>query len=77
VRPWEVAMATTLSTDELQVLQYLPTRMSFGEIGEQLLAPRDNVKWQAIAVYRKLGVVTRAEAIQRAQTMGLLSSPVD
>jgi LuxR family maltose regulon positive regulatory protein len=66
-----------LSTDELQVLQYLPTRMSFGEIGDQLLAPRDSVKWQAIAVYRKLGVVTRAEAIQRAQTMGLLSSLAD
>src|SRR4051812_25436345 len=77
VRPLEVAMLTTLSTDELQVLQYLPTRMTFGEIGEQLLAPGDSVKWQANAVYRKLGVVTRAEAIQRAQTMGLLVCPAD
>ena len=77
MRPWEVAMATTLSTDELQVLQYLPSRMSFGEIGEELLAPRDSVKWQAIAVYRKLGVVSRAEAVQRAHTMGLLSAPAD
>jgi len=67
-------MRSFLTTDELQVLQFLPTRMSFGEIGEQLLSPRDSVKSQAIAVYRKLGVITRAEAVERAHTMGLLGA---
>jgi len=66
-------MTATLTTAELQVLQYLPTRMSFDEIGTYLLAPRQSVKSQAIAVYRKLGVASRAEAVEQAETLGLLS----
>jgi LuxR family transcriptional regulator, maltose regulon positive regulatory protein len=67
-------MTATLTTDELEVLQYLPTRMSFDEIGAELVAPRDSVRSQAIAVYRKLGVVSRAEAVEQAEVMGLLSA---
>jgi len=50
-------MTATLTTAELQVLQYLPTRMSFDEIGTYLLAPRQSVKSQAIAVTPSGGVV--------------------
>ena len=69
-------MIATLTTAELQVLQYLPTRMSFDEIGTNLRAPRESVKSQAIAVYRKLGVASRAEAVEQAETLGLLSPRV-
>jgi ATP/maltotriose-dependent transcriptional regulator MalT len=33
------------------------------------------VKTQAIAVYRKLDVSSRSEAVDRAQELGLLSTP--
>src|SRR3954447_10989710 len=72
--PVEVAVLGMLTTDELQVLEYLPTRLSFDEIGQRVLAPRDSVKSLAIAVYRKLGVISRAEAVHQAQEMGLLSA---
>jgi LuxR family maltose regulon positive regulatory protein len=46
--------------------------MSFREIGERLYVSRNTVKTQAISVYRKLGVSSRSDAIQRADELGLV-----
>ena len=54
----------------------LATHMSFREIGEQLHVSRNTVKTQAIAVYRKLGVSSRSDAIERAASLGLVHSAV-
>jgi LuxR family transcriptional regulator, maltose regulon positive regulatory protein len=62
----------TLTAAELRLLPLLTTRLSFREIGEQLYVSRNTVKTQAIAVYRKLGVSSRNEAIDRAAELGLL-----
>ena len=64
--------ASTLTTAELRVLQYLPTHLSFEQIGKELFVSRNTVKSQAIAAYRKLGVTSRTEAVERAQALGLL-----
>ena len=53
------------------LLPLLSTRLSFREIGEQLHVSRNTVKTQAIACYRKLGVSSRNEAIDRAAELGL------
>ncbi len=54
------------------MLRYLPTYMSFEEIGRDLVVSRTTVKTQAIAVYRKLGVRSHAEAVRKARQQGLI-----
>jgi LuxR family maltose regulon positive regulatory protein len=64
--------SSSLAEAELRLLPRLATHHSFREIGEQLHVPPHTVKMQAIAIYRKLGVSSRSQAIQRAQHLGLL-----
>jgi LuxR family transcriptional regulator, maltose regulon positive regulatory protein len=66
--------AAPLTTAELRLLPLLPTHQSFREIGQQLHISQHTVKSQAMSVYRKLGVSSRGEAIQRARTLGLLAA---
>jgi LuxR family transcriptional regulator, maltose regulon positive regulatory protein len=61
-----------LTTAELRVLRYLPTHLSFRQIGERLYLSRHTVKTEAISAYRKLGVNSRADAVRKAQELGIL-----
>lgn len=65
--------AYSLTKAELRTLQYLPTHLSFREIGERLFLSANTVKTQARAVYRKLDASSRAETVQRAREAGLLA----
>ena len=60
---------------ELRLLPLLTTHLSFREIAERLFVSRNTVKTQAISVYRKLGVSSRSEAIERATELGLFATP--
>ena len=62
----------TLTAAELRVLQHLTSHLSFEQISQQLYVSRNTVKTQAISVYRKLGVSSRAAAVDRAHALGLL-----
>ena len=64
--------ASTLTEAELRVLPYLATHLSFREIGERLYISRHTVKSQVMAVYRKLNVSRRHDAVERARALGLL-----
>jgi LuxR family transcriptional regulator, maltose regulon positive regulatory protein len=66
--------ATTLTTAELRLLPLLSTHLTFREIGERLYVSPHTVKSQALSVYRKLGVSSRSQAIQRVQQTGLLGA---
>jgi LuxR family transcriptional regulator, maltose regulon positive regulatory protein len=68
----ETPGASALTTAELRLLPYLPTHLSFREIGERLFISAHTVKSQAISIYRKLGVTSRGDAVGRAQDLGLL-----
>ena len=61
-----------LTTAELRVLQFMPTHLSFPEIGEHLFLSRNTVKTHALSIYRKLGVTSRSDAVAAAQRHGLL-----
>lgn len=62
-----------LTLAEIRVLQYLPTHLTFPEIATDLVVSRFTVKTQALAVYRKLGVHSRREAVEKARTLGMLA----
>jgi LuxR family transcriptional regulator, maltose regulon positive regulatory protein len=64
--------ASTLTAAELRLLPYLPTHLSFREIGERLFVSPHTVKSQAISIYRKLGVTSRSGAIEQARRLGFL-----
>jgi LuxR family maltose regulon positive regulatory protein len=64
--------ASSLTTAELRLLPLLSTHLSFREIGERLHLSRHTIKSQAISVYRKLGVSSRSQAVQRMHPSDLL-----
>jgi LuxR family transcriptional regulator, maltose regulon positive regulatory protein len=66
--------SSSLTTAELRLLPLLATHLTFREIGERLYISQNTVKTQAISVYRKLGVSSRGQAVQRAQEIGLLGA---
>ena len=63
---------SSLTTAELRVLPLLATHLSFREIAERLFLSRYTVKSQALSVYRKFGVSSRSDAIERAHSVGVL-----
>ena len=65
--------ASSLTAAELRLVPLLSTHLSFREIGERLYVSRHTVKTQAISIYRKLGVSSRSEAIDRVLEIGLLT----
>lgn len=69
-----VADATGLTKAELRVLELLPTHHTLGEIGDELRVSRNTIKTHVAAIYRKLDAATRAEAVRRAQGIGLLGA---
>jgi LuxR family transcriptional regulator, maltose regulon positive regulatory protein len=66
------ASSTGLTAAELRLLPHLATHLSFREIGELLYVSRNTIKTQAISLYRKLGVSSRSDAIERATHLGLI-----
>jgi LuxR family maltose regulon positive regulatory protein len=67
-----VAGSESLTTAELRILRFLPTHLSFREIGTRLYISANTVKTQAHAVYRKLDASSRSQAVARASKLGLL-----
>jgi LuxR family maltose regulon positive regulatory protein len=63
--------ASSLNTAELRLLPLLATHLTFREVGQRLYISRHTVKTQAISGYRKLGVSSRSQAVQRLQDLGL------
>ena len=67
-------VSAVLTTAELRTLRFLPTHLSFREIAERAYVSANTVKSQANAVYRKLNVTCRSEAVSRAREIGLLDA---
>ena len=61
-----------LTDAELSVLRLLRSELSQREIGTELFISVNTVKTHARNIYRKLGVATRDEAVQRAKQLSLL-----
>jgi len=64
--------ALSLTAAEIRLFRLLGSHYSFREIGGQLDLSQHTVKSQAMSIYRKLGVSSRSQAIQRGRDLGLL-----
>jgi LuxR family maltose regulon positive regulatory protein len=61
-----------LTKAELRLLPLLVTHLSLPKIGAELSLSPNTVKSQAISIYRKLGVSSRGDAVNRAKKLGFL-----
>lgn len=61
-----------LTQREESVLAYLPTSMTVAGVAEELYLSANTVKTHLAAIYRKLGVRGRREAVRRARELELL-----
>ena len=61
-----------LSDRELEVLQYLPTLLTAGEIADNLHISVNTVKAHLRSIYRKLGAGRRRQAVLAARQLSLL-----
>ena len=66
-----------LTSRELDVLRYLPTRLSNIDIGARLRISQNTVKTHLKDIYRKLRVSSRNEAVVVAVRLGVLSLTED
>ena len=57
---------------ELAVLRLLTSDLSIREIGAQIFLSPNTVRTHIRSIYRKLGVGSRADAVARAEALGLL-----
>jgi len=64
--------AAILTGRELSVLRFLPSRLTNAEIARECLMSVNTVKAHLKSVYAKLGVSSRASAVERARLLGLL-----
>ena len=62
-----------LTVAEQRVLELLPTHLPQGMIASELHVSRNTVKTHTASIYRKLGVTSRADAVDVARSVGLLA----
>ena len=66
------AISEPVTEREQTVLRYLPTQLSAVEIAAELSVSMNTVKTHTQHLYRKLGVASRRDAVNRARRLGLL-----
>ena len=69
--PARAGLIEPLSAAELRVLKLLPTT-SYPQMADALFISYNTVKTHLRSIYRKLGVSSRSEAIERAVDLRLL-----
>jgi len=62
----------SITRSEAQVLRYLPQPVPFSVIADKLGISRSAAKERAERLYKRLGVHSREEAVERARELGLL-----
>lgn len=65
-------LAEQLTDRELEILAYLPTRMTNTELAARCYVSPNTIKTHMAHIYRKLTVPNRNSAVARAQELGLL-----
>jgi LuxR family maltose regulon positive regulatory protein len=66
----EARLVEPLTERERDVLRYLPSRLTTREIADELYVSVNTLKFHLKVIYRKLGVTSRADAVERARQGG-------
>ncbi len=68
----QAEMVESLTERELQTLRLLATELDTSEIAEQLVVTVSTVRTHAKSIYSKLDAHSRFEAVNRAQSLGII-----
>jgi LuxR family transcriptional regulator, maltose regulon positive regulatory protein len=68
-----MTMSRSPSHLELRVLRYLPTNLPAPEIASELVVSVNTIRTHTRHLYNKVGVHTRAQAVEQARELGLLA----
>ena len=71
-RPRSVGRVDSLTEREVAILRLLRGTLSLREIGQELSLSRNTIKTHVQAIYRKLGVSARDEAVEHGREIGIL-----
>ncbi|GER21728.1 hypothetical protein NCCP1664_02250 [Zafaria cholistanensis] len=71
----EASLAGELSDREVEVLRSLASHRTLQNVADDLHLSLNTVKTHARRIYRKLGAATRAEALLRAASRGIIDGP--
>jgi LuxR family maltose regulon positive regulatory protein len=66
------SLVDPLTDREMEVLTYLPSRLTNAELAERCFVSVNTIKTHMAHIYQKLAVPNRTEAIARARELGLL-----
>ena len=66
-------MVEQLTSRERDVMRLLPSRLTLREIASELYVSQNTLKFHLRVIYRKLGVNSRAEAVETARRLRLLA----
>ena len=66
-------MVEELTSRERDVMRLLPSRLTLREIASELFVSQNTLKFHLRVIYRKLGVNSRAEAVETARRLRLLA----
>ena len=72
-KPHEAPQGPPLTDREREVLEAVASGATNREIAERLFLSHHTVKEHTSSLYRKLNARNRAEAVQKAQRIGLIS----
>lgn len=68
----DTPMVDPLTEREQSILRFFPTQLSYHDIASELLISVNTLKTHVKSIHRKLGVSSRAAAIDEARQLGLL-----
>lgn len=66
--------AVPLTAAELRLIPFLQTHLTIGQIADRLFVSRNTVNTQLGSVYRKFGVNSRSQAVERATALGMIGT---
>nr|WP_237421882.1 LuxR C-terminal-related transcriptional regulator [Gordonia sp. SID5947] len=61
-----------LSSRELELARYLDSRLTNGQLAEQLFISENTVKTHLRHIYQKLGVEQRDQAVRKLEELGII-----
>jgi len=67
----QAGLVDPLSDREITVLRFLASRLTCSEIARELYLSVNTVRSHVKAIYRKLGVNARIDAVKRGHALGL------
>ena len=66
------ALVEPLTNREIEILLFIPKRLSNQEIAERLFISPETVKRHLYNIYQKIDVKNRQQAIAKAKSLGIL-----